>query len=215
MALSFIQSLPEELLETILLQLPIFDLLFCQSVCKRWQATVKDSPNVRKALFLGGDPDSLMAGHSERAVENRLLHDRFSGWKMLGTNDYGDPITRFRVDDTWPAPIATNDSPNLQHPSSSWRQMFLTQPPCEDVKFFPACGVKGWDNDSDSDGEDEDDGEDDEGVGFDRGVHRLHCDGGITMGALTQAVETVYYSKPRGYWNRGYRYTMWVLKFRN
>ncbi|MCJ1463083.1 hypothetical protein MMC07_001688 [Pseudocyphellaria aurata] len=210
MALSPIQSLPVELLETILLQLPIHDLLLSQSVCSRWQATVKDSPKVQEALFLGGKPGSLVVGHLESLVKNPLLYDRFRGWKMLGANDHGDPIIRFRVDDTSLAPVVTRDPPSLQHPSSSWRRMLLTHPPCEDLVFFPASGVEGWDNDSD--------GEDDtneEVPGFDRGVHRLHCDGGITMGALTQAVERVYYNQPTRYWTRSYRYTMWVLKFRH
>ncbi|MCJ1466386.1 hypothetical protein MMC07_005005 [Pseudocyphellaria aurata] len=121
----------------ILLQLLIRDLLFSQSVCNRWQATVKNPLNVQKALFLGGNPGSLVVGHLDSAMKNPLLHDWFYGWKIRGTNDHGDPIIRFRVDDT------------LLPPSSQE----TLQPPCEDLKFFFASGVREWDNDSD----DEDD----------------------------------------------------------
>ncbi|KAK5698016.1 hypothetical protein LTR97_006976 [Elasticomyces elasticus] len=41
-----------ELLERILLQLPLIDLLLSQRVCKRWHAIIVSSSKIQKALFL-------------------------------------------------------------------------------------------------------------------------------------------------------------------
>ncbi|KAK5744949.1 hypothetical protein LTR17_001700 [Elasticomyces elasticus] len=49
MAVHEVLDLPE-LLESILLNLPIQDLLFSQKVCRRWKAAVDSSP-IQKALF--------------------------------------------------------------------------------------------------------------------------------------------------------------------
>jgi len=40
-----------ELLEHVLLQLPIKDLLFAQKVCKHWKQTIEASPRAQQALF--------------------------------------------------------------------------------------------------------------------------------------------------------------------
>ena len=40
-----------ELLEMILLWLPMKDLLFAQKICRRWQAAINGSKQIRKALF--------------------------------------------------------------------------------------------------------------------------------------------------------------------
>lgn len=195
MAISSIQSLPLELFEKVLLQLPMSDLLFAQSVCKQWQATVKGLPKVQKALFIQRESESI------GPVENTLLYDRFRGWEICYTNDFGDRIASF---------VDMSSAPTyIQHPTSSWRKMFLSQPPCEDVKFFTACGVQRWDYDSDDDDDDNDDVS-----ALRQGMHRLHCDGGITMGALMQEIQRDFDHKPVGYWSESYEDTMWVLKFR-
>jgi hypothetical protein len=40
-----------ELLEAILLELPIKDLLFAQKICRRFKAVIEDSTSLQKALF--------------------------------------------------------------------------------------------------------------------------------------------------------------------
>ncbi|KAK5677247.1 hypothetical protein LTS10_010436 [Elasticomyces elasticus] len=51
-----------ELLEAILLHLPLMDLLFSQKVCRSWKAVAEESPSIKKALFLVPDtqPDLVM-----------------------------------------------------------------------------------------------------------------------------------------------------------
>ncbi|KAK5699477.1 hypothetical protein LTR97_005605 [Elasticomyces elasticus] len=44
-----------ELLENILIQLPIRDLLFAQKVCKDWQQAIAASPKIQEALFFRQD----------------------------------------------------------------------------------------------------------------------------------------------------------------
>ncbi|KAK5698014.1 hypothetical protein LTR97_006974 [Elasticomyces elasticus] len=44
-----------ELLENILLRLPMKDLLFSQKVCRTWKAVVDTSPHIQEALFYTGD----------------------------------------------------------------------------------------------------------------------------------------------------------------
>ncbi|KAK4898590.1 hypothetical protein LTR27_003762 [Elasticomyces elasticus] len=48
---SFKVTVQPELLENILLNLPIRDLLFSQAVCRRWKATVNSSVRIQRALF--------------------------------------------------------------------------------------------------------------------------------------------------------------------
>ncbi|MCJ1462008.1 hypothetical protein MMC07_000608 [Pseudocyphellaria aurata] len=193
MAISSIQSLPLELLENILLQLPMSDLLFAQSVCRQWQATVKGLPKVQKALFMHGESEPI------DPVENTLLYNRFCGWKIAYSYAIGDPVASF---------IDLSSAPKyIQHPASSWRKMFLSQPPCEDLKFFTSCGVKRWDYDSDDDSDDI--------LALDQEKYCLHCDGGITMEALMHEIQRVFDHKPVNYWSEVYEDTFWVLKLRN
>lgn len=69
---STLASLPFEVLEAILLQLPVQDLLLCQSVCRRFRAMVSSSKPIRRALFL------------EPAHHNGRLSD----WSMLKFNPF-------------------------------------------------------------------------------------------------------------------------------
>lgn len=41
-----------ELLESILVELPMKDLLFAQKICKHWKAVIDTSDKLQKALFL-------------------------------------------------------------------------------------------------------------------------------------------------------------------
>lgn len=200
MALSSIQSLPFELLEKVLLQLPTTDLLFTQSVCKLWQATVQGSPALQRALFFGKESGSLVVGLSEDSVKNPLLQHRFRGWKVFAANkDYSDLIASF-IDFSSPG------SQCIRHPKSSWKDMFLTRQRYEDLEIFTISGTKGWENNRD---------EDRELFGCNREAFHFHCDGGITMGTLMHELERIYYSKPVGYWREDYEQIQWLLNFRN
>lgn len=187
-----IQSLPPELLEMVLLQLPMCDLLFAQSVCKHWEATIKGSSKVRKALFF--DPESSPLGeiYSKDSVKNQLLYNRFRGWQIPINNEYNGPVASFIEFSS----ATIGDLDHIWQPTSSWRKMFLTQPPYEDLSLFIVSGVEGWESDiGDSDN-----------IGSSRETFRFHRDEGITMGALMDELERIYNSKPLGH-------TMWVLKF--
>ena len=47
-----ILQLPYEVLEAVLLQLPLQDLLLCQRICQRFRTMVSSSKSIRRALFL-------------------------------------------------------------------------------------------------------------------------------------------------------------------
>lgn len=59
------EAIPE-LLELMLLQLPLRDILVFQRVCKRWQAVIVDSLSIQKGLFLRPTKDVQL-----RVVETR------------------------------------------------------------------------------------------------------------------------------------------------
>ena len=62
-----LNSLPSELLEHILYDLPIRDLLLSQRVCRTWRSLISSSPTLQQALFLRPSPGP------------------FEGWKITYT----------------------------------------------------------------------------------------------------------------------------------
>jgi hypothetical protein len=60
-----------ELLELILLNLPIKDILFAQKVCKQWKQLIDSSPLLQQALFLKPAPAS------SAAIDSKTLNLKF------------------------------------------------------------------------------------------------------------------------------------------
>lgn len=147
-----------ELLEGILLQLPMKDLLFAQEVCKSWQTVITHSVQLRRALFMEPakcGPVSWMdwriddkqmymmdLGPPLRALRG-LLHRKplvryqaHWGKQRVDANKYRVFINPLLAKHF---PVLTRNgvfcgqtfddlSPAMQDPAASWRRMLITQP---------------------------------------------------------------------------------------
>lgn len=108
-----------ELLERILLELPMVDILLVQRVCRRWKAVIQDSLPLQRALFLA-PLDPLRFDSDEFSYQltfNPLLQSRgfFPSWASLNV--------AFRI-------------PRAVDPNASWRRMYLTQPPSTGCQLY-------------------------------------------------------------------------------
>ncbi|KAK5731219.1 hypothetical protein LTR15_001158 [Elasticomyces elasticus] len=122
-----------ELLESILLILPMRDLLLAQRVSKTFQQVIVSSPHVQRALFFApgkaADVNLLLAqdmhNHLGDCVANPLLfrHTRPSGWAR-------DLILRLEAEELY-------DSVEVQ---PSFMRMLLVQPPLPTEIVYWAVG---------------------------------------------------------------------------
>lgn len=80
-----VRALPE-LLENILLQLPIRDLLFAQKVCKTFKQVMEESPSIQRALFFtpGGVGDVYQTDGKETAEQ--AAHTEYVRTKSIALN---------------------------------------------------------------------------------------------------------------------------------
>lgn len=135
-----------ELLELILLRLPMSDILAAQSVSKHFKQVIQSSLPLQRAIFL--KPASRMQGKD--MVLNPLLFQRFSivfGNVSIRRQDYiriWKAKNALYKSDVEFISLRTKEPVRLQlkHdggltmalPDKSWRGMYLTQPPCS-VEF--------------------------------------------------------------------------------
>ncbi|KAF2867859.1 hypothetical protein BDV95DRAFT_610299 [Massariosphaeria phaeospora] len=130
-ATSTLIGLPYEMLEAILLQLPIQDLLLCQSVCRAFGEMVSSSRPLRRALFLEPAHYSGKLSEWKLLKWNPFLETKLSNAlsiRVMGVHRSAEgPVkmvahVRFRKDEV--------DGLNmLLHDQASWKQMLVTQPP--------------------------------------------------------------------------------------
>lgn len=182
MSSSSLQALPTEIIEQILLHLPMAPLLFAQSVCRRFQNIIKESVALQQALFFAEQPSffPFVAGMHHpyhHHVQNPPLNTRFPEWVEDKTIDH-----EARLDFKHPKSRYVRDDPKniFLPPMASWRQMFTAQPPYKSLDVFPESGW--WDNYSD----------DDEAELRRNLCSSVSCEDGIRMGLLVQEVETRY-----------------------
>ncbi|KAK4922532.1 hypothetical protein LTR49_010232 [Elasticomyces elasticus] len=146
MATQKVLNLPE-LLEAILLRLPIRDLLFAQKVCKIWKLTIDTTLSIQKALFFAPGmvkdityippthipvPKWLATPGSARREPSQS--DRMAAHECQSyTNSAG--IEGYALN---PLLVSHNDGEvDFRHgpwyidaePTASWARMFVTQPP--------------------------------------------------------------------------------------
>ncbi|KAK3632714.1 hypothetical protein LTR56_016184 [Elasticomyces elasticus] len=121
-----------ELLEAILLHLPLKDLLFSQEVCRHWKAVAEQSPSIKKALFLVPDtqPDLVMPTTNPTpypfAINSLLLACVQPG------RDFYDTSDRY-------AECCVIRSAALQAiPAASCRKMHLSRPAVDTELYFTA-----------------------------------------------------------------------------
>ncbi|KAK3717978.1 hypothetical protein LTR37_005404 [Vermiconidia calcicola] len=136
-----------ELLETILLELPTRDLLLSQRVNKQWAAVIQSSRKLQQALFLESVSRSPMSlGTVDKANctvrVNPLLQPLLD---FLSNIEFNGPEELTENFEPWqPEDGRILDGRWLRR-STSWRRMFLTQPPTMDVSTV--CCIFGYEGD--------------------------------------------------------------------
>ncbi|KAK7000300.1 putative MFS transporter [Favolaschia claudopus] len=115
-----------ELLELILVDVPMLDLLLCAPlVCKTWQATTK-TPTIQRLLFFLPDP-TIPA--SERIL-NPLLEAKFP--PFFTPDPYGHGGNWCRVAYRHIRSMAWSKKVKaFKYAEASWRRMLTTQPPTQ------------------------------------------------------------------------------------
>ncbi|TKA70606.1 hypothetical protein B0A55_06712 [Friedmanniomyces simplex] len=134
-----------ELLETIILHLPLRDILVLQRVSKQWQAVIQGSRKVKRALFL--EPSGDVKLKTYKTPEWRTTQGRIWRGKMLL-----NPLIRcFSTRDEAKISIGQHDYAlprGTSHPFSlstasvaSYQGMALFHPPVQ--RILPECGIYG------------------------------------------------------------------------
>lgn len=130
-----------ELLETILLHLPMKDVYNLQRTCKTWKAVIHESGQLQKKMFLLAEGDVLRPmlrsgeppsdGQSSSYCRSTLRMCPEPGCHMTSAIEKlhdGIRVEFFSPpDDGFTSHGITK--PPLQHQESSWWSMFVTQPP--------------------------------------------------------------------------------------
>lgn len=119
-----------ELLEHILLHLPLTTLILVNRVCRYWHALTKDSINIRRALFL----------ESSQAPAGATLVNPFLGPILLSSNRF--PVTA-------PRSLLRRRGDDVDHACT---KMFLTSSPVPEIHYVylevdvaePKAGRRLW-----------------------------------------------------------------------
>ncbi|KAK5686551.1 hypothetical protein LTS10_002671 [Elasticomyces elasticus] len=127
-------ALPE-LLEHILLRLPMQDLLFAQKVCKDWQQAIAVSPKIQEALFLrqervangpfvNDDHKDATAKTKLTITANPLLLDTYEyyncehkAWEKITPYEHNVRLHAYQLHELAPEAFC--------------RRMYITQPPAK------------------------------------------------------------------------------------
>ncbi|KXT01652.1 hypothetical protein AC578_2763 [Pseudocercospora eumusae] len=131
-----------ELLESILLELPIRDVLLAQRVAKSWQQTISGSIKLQRSLFFkpmavltasqSGPRDDIQFLALDTPCATVL---QCPGPKTLLTSVL--PVTK--SSDSTTLHLDKSLEPNSDGHRPSWTRMLLTQPPRATEHFFSNC----------------------------------------------------------------------------
>jgi hypothetical protein len=137
-----------ELLEAILVELPIRDLLFSQRVCRTFKDTIANSIRLQQALFLAAEPSITEA--AQLRLHQLTINPLFDGPYQNGRlkhsfvlDDGSLRLCQVRIGAFWSASPYQASLPiniylpeaasvlvgNKVHQLDSWRDMYLSQPP--------------------------------------------------------------------------------------
>lgn len=129
-----------ELLEAILLELPTRDLLLAQAVNVGFRDTIKSSIEIRRALFYEQTPASTSDAQAKPRINpliNRMynfgkrgvsLHNHLQQCRYMDIGDRGEIFREacYHLH----APLRSFPPKMTAHSPGSWRDMFMTHPPC-------------------------------------------------------------------------------------
>jgi hypothetical protein len=128
-----------ELLEQVLLKLPLRDTLLAQNVCRRWKAVIETSPALQQKLWLKSATSPLLdyeLDHLQNITLNPFFHGLFDSYAMRDL----EPLPQKRFQDCeeihlrrhQPVPDESSDDVNTEiYPS--YESMALTSPPVRAV----------------------------------------------------------------------------------
>jgi hypothetical protein len=161
-----------EILQYILLALPIRDLLLAQRVCRQWRSLIQESQPIQRALFFVpttmADPDTNPVSIYQFETNSLLasacaphfeipIHREFSGRYVCTPYDehrrrYCLEWTIDRKDSRYVFRLMLHSDPQKRHESfeyseASWRRMFLTQPPTTEVELIDDRDPRKYDRD--------------------------------------------------------------------
>ncbi|KAK3656830.1 hypothetical protein LTR56_002811 [Elasticomyces elasticus] len=124
-----------ELLEVILLHLPLRDLLFSQKVCTHWKAIVDTSPNIKKALFLVPDTHIDQAAstqpHSVSAPRPLAINDLILAYVQPGLGSIHEA-------EHYVGCYAIRSAALQARFEASCRKMYLSRPSVDAELYFTA-----------------------------------------------------------------------------
>lgn len=122
-----------ELLCDIVGRLPFKDIISATGICKFWREALQSNQHIQEALFL--EPaeirEVICQNHRLNDLEHSISID--SCMVLCKTHPYLDEIIcdEVQVPKRWSHPLG--ELIKFEHPSGTWRKMFITQPPCKKV----------------------------------------------------------------------------------
>lgn len=134
-----------ELLETILLDLPIGDALRAQQVCKLWHATIAGSIKLQRALFLRPMLETPSQNNDKLGPIFSFISLSTPCHQALSDTNTYKTFTPRIISLERSLPMAHHDMSSIksQHipyaassTNSLWENMLLTQPPLDSVILF-------------------------------------------------------------------------------
>ncbi|KAL4879720.1 hypothetical protein BJY04DRAFT_88756 [Aspergillus karnatakaensis] len=115
-----------EILEQILLHLPLTPLLLSQRVSKYWKTVLATSPKLQQALYLRPAPTSLPPPTHHANPFNPLLQEVFPEW--FDSSSYISPTSRDNREYIAYIPMQRSDPARFTRPEASWRRMYFQHP---------------------------------------------------------------------------------------
>lgn len=149
-----------ELLETILLHLPMNDIISANTVSKQWRASITGSVSLQRALFLVAVPGQYLTLDLHAATEatNIYWDDISDDLPLLENNTFSiNPVFKATTYGPEPEPLSytvdtdesckrrayvfeldiePNDSSKSLTTAGAMPSMYLTQPPCTMVTLW-------------------------------------------------------------------------------
>lgn len=116
-----------ELLEQILLHLPMRDVLLAQRVCTRWRSVIIHSNRLQRALYFV--PSPIPSGSCPPLVHNPLIASAFAAYFSFPTANYRKPYNTYVI-------LKSTEKPwedSVKRKDASWRRMLIAQPPAYNV----------------------------------------------------------------------------------
>lgn len=128
-----------KLLEKVLLCLPLKDILLGQRVSKKWQAVIKRSTLIRKALFLLPTGDDKVVLYNHHPLGNRNRHGEGRWIREGDTQAIQQTVTMNPLLRKILSSLPTDDPEKWWKTENSSGDMFICSPRAAGVHIFGVC----------------------------------------------------------------------------